>query len=302
MSSDRYLRDIAAKAVPTTFVEFSATISRTESATTNYLVAGLEIHNALFVHAETGNLALVFKMRTALDNEVQLNCRARFYGDDGTTVGSSTLDMKFNKTQTEQPHHDVITKEALQGVVKLKVELLLTCNVTLTTGALVMETVRVASDASSTPTVIQKQHIQRAFPGFFKNHQPEADVYMWPNYAPEGSLDQLVLYLNEHVIPDVPLKSFNEMYDLLEALEAELLSQHVVNQALEQMRSEDTVLTLLEVVDYRHQAAARYLKPVVLERVAAEMDAVLGALGTHLVRDTQGLVREAHIKYFTKRV
>ncbi|KAF9954719.1 hypothetical protein BGZ72_004327 [Mortierella alpina] len=248
MSSDNNLCDITAKAVTTTFVEFTATISHTESVTNNYLVSGLEIQNALFVHCNNW-------MRTPLDNEVQLDCRARFYGDDGTTVGSSTMDMKFNKSQTDQANIDVISKEARQGVVKLKVELLLACSVTLATGALVTETVRVASDTSSNPMVIQRQHIQRAFPGFFKHLQPESDVYMWPNYAPDGSLEQLAHYLQEHVIPDVPLASFNEMYDLLDMLESELLRQHAVTQALQQMRSEATALTLLEVVDYDHPAA-----------------------------------------------
>ena len=50
MSSDNNLCDITAKAVTTTFVEFTATISHTESVTNNYLVSGLEIQNALFVH------------------------------------------------------------------------------------------------------------------------------------------------------------------------------------------------------------------------------------------------------------
>ncbi|KAF9949566.1 hypothetical protein BGZ70_001709 [Mortierella alpina] len=135
MSSDRLLPDITARAVPGMLVEFTATISTPGSATNNYLVAGLEINNALFVHSETGNLALIYKMWTPLDYEVQLNCRARFYGDDGTAVGSSTMDMNFDKTQTEQLYYDVISKEALQGVVKLKVELLLTCSVDLTPGA-----------------------------------------------------------------------------------------------------------------------------------------------------------------------
>jgi len=176
----------------------------------------------------------------------------------------------FTPSPSQLANLDVITKEALQGVVKLKVELVLTCSVDLTPVAALNEVdmIRVISNASSTPMFVQRGSLERSFPGFFKIIQPQSGVYMWPEDAPDGSLDQLMLYLNRGVLLDAPLASFNEMFDLLASLEAKLLLQHIIKQTIERITSRTSALPLLEIIDFNHHAARKYLKPVVLNNIS----------------------------------